>query len=87
MVEHTIQTKSDLQLINEVNVEDILGYIQKRIAQGSSYIDCILSYAEEYNIDIEVLGEIVRESPVLLSSVHEEAEGLNLVEKVQRLPI
>lgn len=87
MADTQIVERSDIDLINEINVEGILRYIHERTSKGATYIDCIINYAEEYNIDIEVVGEIVRDSPVLMASVHEEAEGLNLIEKIQRLPI
>jgi PII-like signaling protein len=77
----------DIDLINEINVESILSYVTERMANGASYIDCILNYSETYDIDIEVIGEIVRDSPVLMSAVHEEAESLNLIEKINRLPV
>lgn len=87
MVEDIAQTRQDIQLINEINVEEIMGYIRTKMELGATYIDCIINYAEDFNVDIEVIGEIVRNSPVLMAAVHEEAEGLNLVEKVNRLPI
>ena len=77
MVDKPIEKKQDIQHIHEINVEDILNFIKEKMNHGVSYIDCILSYAEEYNIDIEVVGEIVRDSPILMSNVYEEAEGLN----------
>lgn len=77
----------DVELINEINVESILQFVAERMQAGASYIDCILSYSELYDIDIEVIGEIVRDSPVLMSAVHEEAESLNLIEKINRLPV
>lgn len=87
MDDSTFTSKADVELINEFNVEHILGYMEEHMAKGANYIDSILSYAEEHNIDIDVVGEIVRESPILMASVHEEAESLNLIEKIARLPI
>lgn len=87
MVEETLMSKSDIQMIREVNVEGILKYIEDKQSPESSYLDCIINYAEEYNLDIDIVGEIVRDSPILLSYVYEEADSMNLVEKIQRLPI
>jgi len=87
MVEDIIKSKKDIQLINEINVEDLVNYIANKMNNGATYIDCIVTYAEDFNIDIEVVGEIVRDSPILLAAVHEEAEDLNLIEKITRLPV
>jgi len=87
MVDEEFASKADVELVNEFNVEQILSYMEEHMARGASYIDSILSYAEEYNIDIDVVGEIVRDSPILMSNVHQEAESLNLIEKITRLPL
>ena len=87
MADDNFESKSDVDLINEVNVENIMLYMQNHVGKGTTFIDSIVNYAEQHNIDIDVVGQIVRESPVLMASVHEEAESLNLVEKINRLPI
>jgi len=87
MDDSIINAKQDIARLNEINVEDLINYISTKISNGVSYIDCIVSYSEEFKIDIEVVGEVVRDSPVLMAAVHEEAESLNLVEKINRLPL
>jgi len=52
-----------------------------------TYIDALVHYAERYEIEIEVLGEMIRKSPVLKSKVRDDAETLNLVEVSMKLPI
>jgi len=71
----------------ELNSEKIMQEINHMILQGVPYIDAICEYAEQNELEIEVLGEIIRRSPILKAKIYEEAEDLNLVEKTTRLPI
>ena len=71
----------------ELNSEKIMREISYMIDSGVSYIDAIVEYSEQNNLEIEVLGEIIRRSPILKAKIYEEAEDLNLVERTVRLPI
>jgi hypothetical protein len=71
----------------ELNSEKIMHEIAYMIESGVPYIDAIVEYSEKNNLEIEVLGEIIRRSPVLKAKIYEEAENLNLVEKTVRLPV
>lgn len=71
----------------ELNSERIMRDIAYMIDAGVPYIDAIVEYSEQNNLEIEVLGEIIRRSPILKAKIYEEAEDLNLVEKTVRLPI
>ena len=73
--------------MNEVNSEIIMNEIQSMIESGVTYIDAIVDYAERNEIEIEILGEIIRRSPVLKARIHVEAEELNMVDRVARLPV
>jgi predicted aldo/keto reductase-like oxidoreductase len=73
--------------MNEVNSEKIMNEIQSVIDSGVTYIDAIVDYAERNEIEIEILGEIIRRSPVLKARIHVEAEELNMVDRVTRLPV
>ena len=61
--------------------------ISKYTDKGVPYIDAIIAYVEEEDLEIEVVGQIIRSSPVLKSKIYEEAMELNMVEKIARLPI
>ena len=43
--------------------------------------------SEKHDLEIEVLGEIVRKAPIIKSKVRDDAEKLNLVETLHRLPV
>ena len=60
-----------------------MSYVNKDV----TYIDALVHYAEKYEIEIEVLGEMIRKSPVLKSKVRDDAESLNLVEVSMKLPV
>ena len=73
--------------MNQLNSEKIMMDIQKYIDNGIPYIEAIVDYADREGLEIEVVGEIIRRSPVLKSKIHQEAEELNLVERTARLPV
>ena len=73
--------------MKELNSELIMKEIQSYIEGGSTYIDAICEYAERNQIEIEVVGEIIRRSPVLKSCVQTEAEDLRMIEPISRLPV
>ena len=73
--------------MTELSAEKIHKEIIKYINNDVSYIDALVYYAQKYDIEIEVLGEMVKKSPVLKSKVRDDAESLNLVEETLKLPI
>ena len=73
--------------MKELNSEKIMNDIREYIDNGVPYIDAIVDYSEREGVEIEVLGEIIRRSPVLKSRIYEEASKLNMVESSARLPI
>jgi len=73
--------------MKELNSEKIHKEIMSYVNNDVTYIDALVHYAERYEIEIEVLGEMIRKSPVLKSKVRDDAETLNLVEVSMKLPI
>jgi predicted aldo/keto reductase-like oxidoreductase len=71
----------------QLNSEKIMLEISDMITQGVPYIDAVCEYCEKNSLEIEVIGEIIRRSPILKAKIYDEAEELNLVEKQVRLPI
>lgn len=51
-----------------------------------SYIDAIVEYCKDNNLELETAGSIVRNFPKLKAKVQLEAEKLNMLEKTDRLP-
>jgi predicted aldo/keto reductase-like oxidoreductase len=79
--------KSDLKVLNRLNSERIMSEIAKHIDAGVPYIDAVVEYATKNELEIEVIGEIIRKSPLLKANIYREAEELNMVEKLVRLPV
>ena len=67
--------------------EEIHKEISKLVNKGVSYIDALVHYAEDHDLEIEVLGEIIRRSSIIKSKVRDDAEKLNLVEVTHKLPV
>ncbi len=63
-------------------VKDIKIYCKNH---DDSYMNALLAYAEEKDIEIETIGEIVKSTPSIMSFLEEEAEVLNLLPKTPRL--
>jgi len=76
-----------LKVINRLNSERIVIEIERHIRAGVPYIDAVVEYAESNNLEVEVVGEIIKKSPMLKAKIYREAEELNMVEKLVRLPI
>jgi hypothetical protein len=55
--------------------------ISEKLAKGVSYMEALVAYAQETDIEIELLAEIVKKSPVIREKLREEAVGLNLMKE------
>jgi len=71
----------------ELKPEEIHKEISKYVNKDVSYIDALVYFSQKHDIEIELLGEIIRRSPIIKSKVRDDAERLNLVEETQKLPI
>lgn len=64
----------------------ILGHIRRlRTDCNLSVMDAAVHYSETSGIDIEYIGELIREDALLLSALTEEAEALHCLPKKNRL--
>lgn len=74
--------------MQQLTAETILKEVEKYVNNDVSLIDALIHYSEINNIEIELVGEIVRRSVILKSKVRDHAERLNLLdEKTAKLPI
>lgn len=86
------KTKSTKVIVEEelnpgINAEKIMKDIADMVSKDVTYIDALVYYAEVNDIEIQLVGEIVKKSQLLKAKVSEDAEKLRLIEKVNRLPI
>lgn len=72
---------------NGTTAETIMKEIEKMVNGEVSFIDALVYYAEINDLEVELVGEVVRRSAVLKAKVREDAEKLNLLEQTTRLPI
>jgi hypothetical protein len=73
--------------MDELKIEQIHEEVSKHVNKDVSYIDALVHYADTHDIEIEVIGEMIRRSPILKSKVRDDAEKLKLVEESKKLPL
>lgn len=74
-------------ITEEITAEMILKEVSKYVNKDVTYIDALVHFAETHGVEVEVIGEIIKRTPVLKAKVHDDAEKLNLVERTAKLPI
>lgn len=67
--------------INVLTSEKIINEIEPMLKQGVDIIDAVMTYANRHNLEVELVGSVVKGSPLLVSKFRDAAEKLNLVEK------
>jgi hypothetical protein len=67
--------------------EKIMDELNVYMEGGISAIDALVAFAEENDIEIQTVGEIVKKNVALKAIVRSDAENLRLVEKTTKLPI
>jgi hypothetical protein len=73
-----------MELTAESILKEVNGYVNDEV----SYIDAIVHFAHKHDIEIELIGDIIRRSAVLKSKVREDAERFNLLEeRTTQLPL
>lgn len=72
----------------EVSLQNIFNEIDV-IAQSNSgdYMSAIIVYCEKNDIEIESIAKYIKNNVVLKAKLQEEAEELNYLDKIPRLPI
>lgn len=53
--------------------------IEKRLSEGSSYIDALVEYASDNDIEIETIAEIVKKSSIIKEKIRTEAKSKRLL--------
>lgn len=67
----------------EIIIDEVASYVNDDV----SYIDALVHYAQKNDMEIELVGDIVRRSVILKARVAEDAENLKLIEKRPKLPL
>lgn len=67
-------------------MDNLLNVIQKIVKEkGISYIDAVLLYCENTQQEVEYVADIIKENQNFASLLYNEAEKLNLVEKIPHI--
>jgi len=56
-------------------------------SKNIEYIDAVVCWCEKNNLEIEYAADLIKTNPVLKSKIQTEAENLNFIKRVKRLPI
>jgi hypothetical protein len=66
--------------------EKIHRAIEKRLSHGVPYIDALIEYAKERDLEIETISEIVKKSPVIKEKLRNEAQTMRLLKVKDAAP-
>ena len=55
--------------------------IEKKLSLGSSYIDALVEYAKEKELEIETVAEIVKKSSIIKEKIRIEARSKRLLKE------
>jgi len=69
----------DMTTLDTQTPERIHLAIEKRLAIGASYIDALVEYAEEHNLEIEAVADIIKKSPTIKEKIRVEAKNRRLL--------
>jgi hypothetical protein len=53
--------------------------IEKKLSLGASYIDALIEYAKEKDIEIETIAAIVKKSSIIKEKIRDEAKNMRLL--------
>jgi uncharacterized membrane-anchored protein YitT (DUF2179 family) len=57
--------------------------IADKLANGVSYIDALVEYARENDLEIETVADIVKKSSIIKEKIRSEAIAMKMVKKDQ----
>jgi hypothetical protein len=57
------------------------------VNKGISYIDAVVYYCDQNNIETDMIGDMIRSSSSIKQRIQLEAEDLNFLPKTNRLPV
>lgn len=68
-------------MVNLETPEKIHFAIEKKLALGSTYIDALVEYANEMDLEIETVAEIVKKSAIIKEKIRSEAKSKRLLKQ------
>lgn len=61
--------------------EEIHLAIEKKLKGGSTYIDSLIEYAKEHDLEIESVAEIIKKSKIMKEKVRSEASDRKMLKE------
>lgn len=55
--------------------------------KGMGYLEAIMWYCEENNVEIEAVASLIKKSDVIKAKLEAECEDQNMINKSPRLPV
>ena len=55
--------------------------ISSKLEKGASYIDALIEYAKEHDLEIETVANIVKKSSIIKEKIRSEAIAMRMVKK------
>jgi hypothetical protein len=55
--------------------------IEKKLSLGSTYIDALIEYAKERDLEIETVAEIVKKSTIIKEKIRTEAKRMRMLKE------
>jgi hypothetical protein len=74
-------------ILDENQFLDSIQDIVDRSHNGSNYLDAVIEYSQIHDLDLEVLGEVIKRLPALMMKLQVDAEDLRFLKRTARLPI
>lgn len=61
--------------------------IESRVKQGSTYLEAIVEFCEENDVEMMAITSLVKKAEVIKAKLEAECMDLNLLEKSAKLPL
>jgi hypothetical protein len=77
-----------IELDNRVTVNNFQTTIESWVhRKGMGYLEAIMFYCEQHNIEIEAVASLIRKSEAIKAKLEAECEDQNMILKQPKLPI
>jgi hypothetical protein len=77
-----------MKIINIKSASDFVIEIELIVRdKNCEYMDAIMIYCERNNMEVETVADIIKHNSILKAKLQIEAESMNMMKKISRLPI
>lgn len=77
-----------IELDPKVTANNFQVFIEQCVhKKGMGYLEAIMWYCEQHNIEIEAVASLIKKSDAIKAKLEAECEEQNMIQKQPRLPI